>query len=161
MQPHYPRSRFDNNKQTEKKIERIFFPHITLGAIRDEDISNYKTRQIQKNTIYSPDGIFEVHDNSVWKMIPNDICVDKSNDKFMVDRSTWRKKGKWYQIPFNHICISSFKCVYKLSSKSMVECVVEKNELGNITDFYMETEFSINVKGVKEDILTFLYALNF
>jgi hypothetical protein len=43
----------------------------------------------------------------------------------------------------------------------MVECVIEKNEQGEIIDFYMETEFSINVKGVKEDILTFLCALKF
>jgi hypothetical protein len=146
---------------TKKTCRRIFFPHVNILTIRDGTISSYKTKQTKKRAIYSPDGIFELQDDSLWKMMPNDICIDKSNDKFMVDKSTWIKKDEWYQIPFNHICVISFKYVYKLSPKSMVECIIEKNEQGGIIDFYMETDFSINVKGVKEDILTFLYTLNF
>jgi len=158
-------SHYSNSKQTNerKMTQRIFFPHVNIPDIKDEDISCYKTTQTKKKMIYSPEGIFELIDNSIWKMLPNDISVDNSNNnnKFIVDNSTWIKKDEWYQIPFKHICTVSFKCVYKLSPKSMVNCVIEKDEQGTIIDFYMETEFSINVKGIKEDILTFLYALNF
>ena len=154
----------NNKKQSEtytKTIQRIFFPHVNILTIRDEAISSYKTKQTMKKTIYSPEGLFELRDNSIWKMIPNDVCVDKTNNKFMIDKSKWCRKDEWHQIPFNHICVISFKCVYKLSPKSMVECIIEKNAQGDIIDFYMETDFSINVKGLKEDILTFLYTLNF
>ena len=158
-----PRQSSDNgkNQSYQEASQRIFFPHANISTIRDESLSRYKTTQIKKRTIYSPDGIFELRDNSIWKIMPNDICVDKSNDKFMIDKSTWIRKEESYQIQFNHICVTSFKCVYKLSPKSMVECIIEKNEQGEIIDFYMETDFSINVKGIKEDILTFLYTLNF
>lgn len=152
----------NSKKQSYKEAtQRIFFPHANISTIRDESLSSYTTTQIKKRTIYSPDGIFELRDNSIWKMMPNDVCVDNSNDKIIIDKSRWIRKDEWYQIPLNHICITSFKCVYKLSPKSMVVCIIEKNEQGDIIDFYMETDFSINVKGIKEDILTFLYTLNF
>jgi hypothetical protein len=151
-----------NKHSSPKTTQRIFFPHIALLDVNDESVSIYKTSQTMKKKIYSPEGIFEIRENSIWKMMPNDVYVVNPDDsKFLIDKSTWVKKDLWYQIPFNHVCVNSFKCVYKLSPKSMVECVIEKNEQGEIIDFYMETEFSINVKGVKEDILTFLCALKF
>ena len=156
-----------NNDCTDKNktIQRIFFPHVTISDINDELISSYKTNQItMKKLIYSREGIFELKDNSIWKMIPNDVYINNNNNnnnKILIDKSKWVKKDVWYQIPFDHIHVTSFRHVYKLSNKSMVECVIEKNEQGDIIDFFMETEFSINVKGIKEDILTFLYALKF
>ena len=150
-----------------KPKQRIFFPHINILEINDESISNYKTGQTMKKMIYSPEGIFELREKSFWKMIPNDVCVNNSinnaNSMILIDKSVWVKKDVWYQIPFNHVCVISFKCVYKLSPKSMIECIIEKNEQGDIIDFFveMDSDFSINVKGIKEDILTFLSALNF
>ena len=151
-------------KHSDSKTRQcIFFPHVNIANISDESISRYKTNHIKKRIIYSPDGIFELKDDSsIWKMIPSDVSIDDNpNNKFIVDKSRWVRKDECYQIPFDHICVISFKCVYKLSPKSMVECILEKNEQGDIIDFYMETDFSINVNGIKEDILTFLYTLNF
>lgn len=145
-----------------KTTQRIFFPHVNILNVKDEYISSYKTNQSIKKMIYSPEGVFEIYENTIWKMMPNDVYIDNSNNgKFLVDKSVWEKKSVWHQIPFNHVCVITTKYVYKLSPKSMVDCVIEKNEQGDIVDFYMETDFSINVKGIKEDILTFLSELNF
>ena len=144
--------------------QRIFFKHINIEDIDEDVISNYKTNQTIKKMIYSSEGIFELRENSICKMMPKDDNIDNfnsPNSKFLIDKSKWVKGDVWYQIPFDHIYVISYKVVYRLSPKSMVDCIIEKNEQGEIIDFYMETEYSINVKGIKEDILTFLSTLNF
>jgi len=105
--------------------------------ITDNDLINNIKKSIPDNNIfdinvirkiYSSEGIFHVIDNTLKRVIINDIPSDKliiNNYEFIVDRSTIEYDSEWYQLNPNHI--SEIVTSYAYAIDKNLQLVIENN----------------------------------
>ena len=121
-----------------------------------------------KIELFTDDGIFTIEDNSMYQLKVADCDkIEKDWDyKLIVDKSTYTK-DLVYQLPPNHIVLSTTQFFYALSFKSNVKLVIEgiynggganKYDGFTPTDFYFDVndEISLDGRSVKDDFKIFL-----
>lgn len=152
---------------------RVYVEDMEINEMDMQDIkkkmkgSNIDIKEVLSKKIYSEDGIIEIDiSGRLWlleiiddMLSPSTIILDKVL-KMYVDKSTIKRKEQVYQIQPNHKYIVNNKYICKISSKSMIQLVIESND-EKIVDLYFETDIDIQQKYIKDDIVTFLSILNF
>jgi hypothetical protein len=178
----YNSNKFNNYNSLPIKI---YFPSISLNAIKDiiiqnnkigskSYISKYLVDESKKIIIYGNTGIFEIINNNLYQLYPVDKIIKEltinNNLKILVDTSYMRRnETPSYQIPYYHIIKNKTFNTYKLDIKSKVKLIIEM-ENDNVCDFYItitsedininnKNEIEIN-KFIKDEIMSFLLKLN-
>lgn len=80
--------------------------------------------------MYSLSGIYMIKDNYIYKIIRNDISIEKlilNNKIILIDHSKDIIYKNNYQIPIEHIIYKNIVNYYKLNNKSNIIFVIEKN----------------------------------
>ena len=178
----YNSNKFNNYNSLPIKI---YFPSISLNAIKDiiiqnnkignkSCISKYLVDENKKIIIYGNTGIFEIINNNLYQLYPVDKSIKEltinNNLKMLIDTSYMkRNENPSYQIPYYHIIKNKTLNTYKLDIKSKVKLIIEM-ENDNVSDFYItitsedvninnKNEIEIN-KFIKDEIMSFLLKLN-
>lgn len=139
-----------------------------------KELLKYLIKHSVASKIYSEDGIFITKSNDLYKLIFNNKInhnnkVNHNNNlnidllqlnNYIIDYSNETlSKTKTYQIPFNHIKVQYDKYVYKITSNSKLQFIVEK-ENNIISNVYFYTNSYICDKVVQKDLDTFLSIIN-
>ena len=137
-----------------------------------KELLKYLTKHSVVSKIYSEDGIFITKSNDLYKLIftnkvnhNNNLNIDLNIDllqlnNYIIDYSNETlSKTKTYQIPFDHIKVQYDKYIYKITSNSKLQFIVEK-ENNIISNVYFYTNSSIYDKVVQKDLDTFLSIIN-
>lgn len=151
---------------------KIYSENITLPKLNKKmkTLEKYLCDTKNKVTVYSVDGIFNIDENNIRKMIilsdnsqktiffGNDLLIEKTKIKY----------EKTNFIPSEHDAYKFIELTYLLNPKSKIKLVIEGNyhetDIKNFVpnDFYFETliEEELNHSVVKEDLNVFLSLLN-
>jgi len=115
------------------KATKIYINNYNPSAIKDKINLLSENIKLEKNIIeiISPDGIFNVENNNIYKLKPIDfeIKTDKLNNfTLLFDESYYVKEEVLSQIPYDHI-ISNKSIIHYTTTgtktKTFVELVVE------------------------------------
>ena len=151
---------------------KIYSKNICLQKLHKKMkiLEKYLCDTKQKLTVYSIDGIFQIDENNIRKMI---ILSDNSQKTFffgnelLIDK-TKIKYEKTNFIPSEHEVCKFIELTYILDTKSKIKLVIEgKYDETNINnfipnDFYFETEIEEELQNpvIIEDLNVFLSLLN-
>lgn len=174
---------------------KIYFPTISLHKIQEiikhnsktsqtsqtsqtSKISQYLVNEKSKSVIYGSTGIFEVFNDNVYQLYPNDkpvteinISKELRNGLHILIDSSYMKRADTpsFQIPYIHNIKEKTIKTYKIDNKSNLKFIIEfENDI--VYDFYAvitsneiskneKNEIEIN-KFVKDELLSFLSRLN-
>jgi len=151
---------------------KIYSENIALPKLHKKmkTLEKYLHETKNKLTVYSIDGIFNIDENNIRKMI---ILSDNSQktiflgNKLLIEQ-TKIKYEKTNFIPNEHEVYKFIELTYILNPKSKIKLVIEGNyDQTNTTnfipnDFYFETiiEEELTNSVIKEDLNVFLSLLN-
>jgi len=151
---------------------KIYSENITLPKLNKKmkTLEKYLCDTKNKLTLYSIDGIFNIDENNIRKMI---ILSDNSQKTIffgnnLLIEQTKLKYEKTNYIPSEHEAYKFIELTYILNPKSKLKLVIEGNyDQTNTTnfipnDFYFETiiEEELTNSVIKEDLNVFLSLLN-
>ena len=145
---------------------KIYLKNIDIHNIDSRLINEYKCKSEKFTFILSLNGIIKLMNNNIAnnKLIKIDI-LDKpiteitfNNIALLCDESKYINKYEIYQIPVQHYVENITNIYYSLRANSNVHFVVEyKDE--EVNNMYFQTEESINVGYIQEDVNTFFTLL--
>lgn len=118
-------------------------------------IENKVINKITFKKIYSTEGIFHIINNTLHRLIINDVPSEKvriNNIDFLVDRSSFTYDTDCYQLNPEHISETAYIQTYALTDN--LQLVVEKGDTN--TEMY----FTIDDIEYETHIRTFLSELN-
>lgn len=176
----------------QPSIIKIYFPTISLHKIQEvikhnsktsqtsqtSKISQYLVNEKSKSVIYGSTGIFEVFNDNVYQLYPNDkpvteinISKESNNSLHILIDSSYMKRADTpsFQIPYIHNIKEKTIKTYKNDNTSNLKFIIEfENDI--VYDFYAvitsneiskneKNEIEIN-KFVKDELLSFLSRLN-
>jgi len=151
---------------------KIYSENITLPKLHKKmkTLEKYLCETKNKLTVYSIDGIFNIDENNIRKMI---ILSDNSQKTIffgnnLLIEQTKIKYEKTIFIPNEHEVYKFIELTYILNPKSKIKLVIEGNyDQTNTTnfipnDFYFETiiEEELTNSVIKEDLNVLLSLLN-
>lgn len=144
-----------------------------------EALEKYKVNKKVITEIYSDEGIFNINDINLYKLMIEDSDITKINNYYnnyniLIDNSkiTYVKS---YQIPHNHVLLHTSEFYYLASPKSSIKLVIickclfnemTKSESNSDEfvpiDFYFEVSDIIDIHSetFKSDLNVFLSLLN-
>jgi hypothetical protein len=141
---------------------KIYVTNINKNNIQDIKISKYKCKTENITLILSDLGIITCRENTMvlQKIVDGPTEKKKFGEfSFICDNSYYITDRVVYQIPVSHTVETIDKTSYRLSAKSELTMVIEKSRLTQ--DLYFETEETIDVAFIRNDILSFLTELKF
>ena len=151
---------------------KIYSKNICLQKLHKKMkiLEKYLCDTKNKLTIYSIDGIFQIDENNIRKMI---ILSDNSQKTIffgndLLIEQTKIKYEKTNFIPSEHEACKFIELTYILDTKSKIKLVIEGNYHETNTnnfipnDFYFETQIEEELKNsvIREDLNVFLSLLN-
>ena len=126
---------------------KIYIKNFIPKNIKNNSIIPKKTKYQE---IYSVDGIFRIKNDTIFKLIPQDVTPEKfnyNNIEFIIDKSSYIFRKNIYSIPYKHIIYDIEQHEYKLYNNSTVSLIINycKNK---IIDVYFSTKnnLCINLK---------------
>lgn len=143
-------------------------------------LENYHATSYTYIQIYSTDGIYEVNNCIIYKLITHDIDFKKYDNYYneftlLVDPSYYTKEEVCQIDPY-HISKKIKKCVFELNKNSKIKLVIEgevlddklfykriSNEYGiSPNDIYFEVPENTDITDalVKKELIEFLSCLN-
>ena len=138
---------------------KIYISNIDLELISTKKLYDYKVSTNLIKYLYSSDGLYEITEQSIKKLIPHDYPIENEmidNYSILIDNSFF-KKSNIYQLPKESHLVNYNKFCYKLHKKSLISLILFYNtDIKKITDLYFETKEDYTNKFIQEDILTFL-----
>ena len=146
---------------------KIYFKNININENILKKLENYKKHIYTNNYIYSNEGIFQIKNNKIIKIKPNDktLIYDNFEDyEIVIDNSYFQTHHEVYQLPYEHLNLIQTKYIYKLRDNAPISLEVIKNSKHNIEYFYFKiyNEACISILqnySYKEDIISFLSLL--
>lgn len=161
---------------------KIYINLLNLDALPDilKLLNNYYTNSYTCIQIYSVDGMYEVNNSTINKLITNDNDIQILENYYngftlLVDPSYYNKENV-YQINSDHIYKKIKKCFFQLNQKSKIKLVIEGEVLDDKhfykrisneydispNDIYFEVPENTNVNDalVKNELIEFLSCLN-
>jgi hypothetical protein len=135
---------------------KLYLQNTTITNNFMDDIQKYKCNETFITSLWSNEGIFEIVDNNIYKLIPNDANIEHftcGKNKYLVDKSYF-KKYKIYQLPFTHEKDEYTRITYKLHAKSKLTLIIEYNQ--KIKNIYFTTDENLDNNFIHEDLHTFL-----
>jgi hypothetical protein len=135
--------------------------------IKSKKMEQYLIDKINRIDVYSKEGIFHINENNTYKVyIKSDEVENKiiDNVNCLIYKTDIEKKIV-YQIPHEHINVSTIIFKYALSRNSLcklvIECVNPENE-HNIKpiDYYFEIDYDYDISNFATDSSVFLSMLN-
>lgn len=135
--------------------------------IKSKKMEPYLIDKINRIEVYSKEGIFHINENNTYKVY---IQSEESENKIIgnVNCLIYKKdveKKLVYQIPHEHINVSTIIFTYSLLRNSpwklIIECVNADNE-NNIKpiDYYFEIDYDYDISNFATDSSVFLSMLN-
>ena len=134
---------------------KIYVGSIFLNKFNDDKLDKKETIN---NYIYSNNGVYTVNNNSILKLISNDIPIEKysfKNYNFIIDKSKYIFRKNVYNIDYLHYIKKVKKIEYTFNNKSRVTMVIEECNNKRI-DLYFETQEDELYIELKEDIIKYL-----
>lgn len=161
---------------------KIYINLLNLDALSDilKLLTNYFINSYTCVQIYSVEGIYEVNNSTINKLIAHDnklqILENYYNGFTLLVDTSYYNKEKVYQVHSNHISRKIKKCFFELNKNSKIKLVIEgeviddkhfykriSNEYGiSPNDMYFELpdNTDLNDALVKNEIIEFLSCLN-
>ena len=121
----------------------------------------YKNEKLYK-MIYSLKGIFEINNDTIYKINICDEEVEKikiNEYECFLDKSAFKIGNIQTQIPYDHVVINIKKEIYKQHENSLVEFIVE-NVNNNVKDFYFNIKDNLHTHDITNEIYSFLSHIN-
>ena len=151
---------------------KIYIKNLNINIFDNilDKINKYLLKSEIYIEIYSYEGIFKINNSDIKKQIIIDEEIKIINNYFeeytiIFDKSYLREELVT-TIPFEHINRKIKKCIFKIKEDSMLEIVIESEELDDksfkVNDMYFEINknIDINESFIKEEIIVFLSLLN-
>jgi len=145
-------------------LSTLFTKNINLNRIK-----KYWTKSNQVNTIFSTQGIFQLHKNKLMRLVIEDVpCIeytiaeeiqDNVGIDIIIDYSKTKFDEECTQLPLEHYVEQYLLYEYSLRPGGQVHLVVEKYSINDIKDIYFLANDDINLQILNEDIISFLAAL--
>lgn len=137
-----------------------------LSFIKSKKMDEYLVDKINKIDVYSKEGIFYINENNTYKLsIKSEEVENKiiNNVNYLIYKSVEEKKLV-YQIPHEHINVSSTIFKYALTHNSPWKLIIECLNEDNIKpiDYYFEIDSKIDydISNFVPDSSVFLSMLN-
>lgn len=140
---------------------KLYLKNVNISDNYDELLCDYSCNKKTKTILYSVNGIFELHQDSMYILKSCDFTpeiVKIDNFTGLLDKSHFIRDELWYQLPCEHFMEETNVLTYKLRDNGLVELIIEEKN-NQIKDFYFKMKDKFDVLGIEEDILTFLSAL--
>ena len=150
---------------------KVYIENYNINEIisKKDKFDKYYEKMYNRIDIFSPEGLFVIDKNSMYKLTNITDCVLKITDKIyngitlIADDSTYNKVDV-FQIPVNHIQANIFSLIYKINNtktKMVIEGTCCNNHI-NVIDKYngfTPTDLYFTDFGITE-INVFLKSLN-
>ena len=142
---------------------KLYPEKIKLNTINEKKIKsleNYKQKELYNHTFYSKEGIFKYFNNELYELFPIDFeifNIKLDDENIMVDKSYFKKTNLQYQIPYEHHVEKIHEIQYKISPKSNLTLIIEKNE-NKIENIYFSC---FDYKKIDENELNIFFKILF
>ena len=128
------------------------------NILNDSNLIKYT---INFKEIYSPEGMFRIQNDKLFKLIPEDKPIESfilDGKKLLVDKGEFKKKNI-QTLPYEHVVREIEQIEYKFDSKSLVALIVLYNK-NKVVDMYFTVKSNDVCNNVKNDIRAYLALLD-
>ena len=145
---------------------KIYILHLKPATLNLATIEKYFTQKTTSTLLFSPDGLYQITNNLLYKLIPHDEIVEEysiidntvntdNTIALIFDKSYYSKIKEISQIPFQHVVYTYENFEYKLYTGSKISLIIQK--MANVNnDVYFLCDNNIQLSEINEDIITFL-----
>lgn len=140
---------------------KTYMKNIDIGNIDSRLINEYKCKTETFTFILSVNGIIRIANSKLMKLDILDRPITEitiNNIDLLCDESKYVNKKEVYQLPVQHYVDNITNVYYSLHANSNVYFVIEYKDETE-TNMYFQTDESINIDYIQEDINTFFTLL--
>lgn len=134
---------------------KIYIPKLDINI---NNLENYCKYNNNFKIIYSNDGIFKIHNNTINKLNITDKSIETilvNEITLFIDKSTISMVSNITTIPYIHKSIDIDEIKYKMTTKSTLALVVQYSK-NKIIDTYFECNDNIINNNIINDISKYL-----